>query len=723
MRIPFSQLRFSRDSVQTWGLQVRRFIQRRQEQDQWSFWSKTENGGPPRFGHLVGLRLARAPQHLEVMPYVVGRSRHVRPADAGDPFNRGGVEDMRAGGDVKYLLTSNLVLDATFNPDFGQVEVDPAVVNLSAFETFFPEKRPFFIEGAGIFSFGNFSCFFCSNVSSLESFYSRRIGRRPTGGDVAADAGKYADIPESSTILGAAKITGRTGGGFTVGLLDAVTNRMRARVVGFDGSRFRQTVEPLTNYFVGRLKHDYLNGNLVVGAIGTSVVRNLDTTFAKRLNRHSEMAGADVLYAWGNHTYSLMGSAALSSITGDSLAVLRAQTSSARYFQRPDRRLGHNGFFTDRLDSSATSLRGAGAYLRLAKDAGNWMWEAAANTRTAGWEVNDISFLRRTDYIWHSANVVRQWTKPTRWYRQLFLIGGGQQQFNFDGDLTDRQLQVFAELTSLGFWNWATMSIWRPSTFDDQRLRGGPVVRRPGTVFYALNLSTDSRRTLQLNANPNLGWDELGGHDANLSIGATWKAASNLRVDLSPSYEAGTDPLQYVTSASDSTAKAFYGQRYVLSSIKQRTLSLDTRIAATFTPTMTLEIYAQPFIASGHYFDYKEFVAPRTLSMSVYGRDRINPLRDARGADTAFVVDPDGAGPAAKFQFTNQDFNIRSLRGNAVFRWEYRPGSTLYVVWTQARQDVASFVGDFDLRRDRRALLAAHPDNIFLVKVSYWLGK
>ena len=308
LRIPLSQLRFSRDSVQTWGLQVRRFIQRRQEQDQWSFWRKTESGGPPSFGHLSGLRLARAPQHVEVMPYVVGRSRHIRPTTAGDPFNSGSEMDSRAGADVKYLLTSNLVLDATFNPDFGQVEVDPAVVNLSAFESFFPEKRPFFIEGAGIFGFGSFSCFFCSNVSSLESFYSRRIGRPPTGADLATDAGKYADIPESSTILGAAKITGRTDGGFTVGVLDAVTDRMQARVQRADGTRFTQTVEPLSNYFVGRLKRDYKSGNLVIGAIGTSVVRALDSAFATRLNKHSEMAGADLVYTWGNHTYSLMSS-------------------------------------------------------------------------------------------------------------------------------------------------------------------------------------------------------------------------------------------------------------------------------------------------------------------------------------------------------------------------------------------------------------------------------
>jgi hypothetical protein len=305
----------------------------------------------------------------------------------------------------------------------------------------------------------------------------------------------------------------------------------------------------------------------------------------------------------------------------------------------------------------------------------------------------------------------------------VFAIVGGQQQFNLDGNLTDRQLQGYLGYTSLGFWNWNALYMRRQGAYDDQILRGGPLVRHPGLDIYVLSMSTDSRRALRLEVSPSYVTDDIGGHDAALSASATWKPASNLLITFGPNYEAGTAPLQFVTSTDDPTATAFYGHRYVLSSIRQRTLSLDTRVAATFTPRMTLEIYAQPFIASGQYFDYKEFTAPRTLSTSVYGRDRgtITALRDKDGVDTAFVVDPDAAGAAAPFRFTNPDFNVRSLRGNAVFRWEYRPGSTLYVVWTQSRSDAVQ-LGNFDFPRDRRALLAAHPDNVFLVKVSYWLG-
>jgi hypothetical protein len=243
LRIPYSQLRFSRQEVQTWGLQVRRYMQRSHEYTQWSHWKKTEVGGPSRFGHLEGIHIGSVPKHLELLPYAVTRSRYIRPDAPNDPFNDGSRQDMRFGGDVKALLTSNLTLDATINPDFGQVEVDPATVNLSAFETFFEEKRPFFVAGSGIFNFGNANCFFCSNFSSIESFYSRRIGRAPQGAGLAYDAGQFADVPENSTILGAAKVTGRTSKGVTVGLLDAITRREVANVVTDDGSRLKQEVE------------------------------------------------------------------------------------------------------------------------------------------------------------------------------------------------------------------------------------------------------------------------------------------------------------------------------------------------------------------------------------------------------------------------------------------------------------------------------------------------
>jgi hypothetical protein len=723
IRIPLSQLRFSRDSVQTWGLQIRRFIQRNNEEDDWSFWRKNENGGPSRFGHLVGLRLAAAPKHLELLPYTVARERNVQSA-AGDPFNSGNRADARAGLDLKYLLTSNLTLDATFNPDFGQVEVDPANVNLSAFETFYEEKRPFFIEGAGVFDFGGFNCYFCSNVQSLDAFYSRRIGRAPSGASLAYNAGKYADVPDNSTILGAGKVTGRTSNGFTVGLMEAVTRRETARIAFDDGTRARQEVEPLANYFVGRIKRDYLGGNLVVGAVGTSVIRHLDATFDTMLTRHAELLGSDVLFTWAERTYSLQGNVALSSINADSIVIRAKQRASARYYQRPDRGAGLTGFFASGNDPSATSMRGGGAYMRVAKEAGDWRWETALNTRTPGFETNDYSFLTRADYFFANANVFRFWSKPTSWYRTLVFIAGGQRQQNYDGDVNDKQAQVFLSGTTPQFWNWRGFYLVRPPLMDDRLLRGGPVVQRPATWVTSGSVSTDSRHRLVLDGGGEYSRSAFGGWGLNYNVQARYRPASNVSVSLGPAWNDDRSNLQYVTAVADPTATTFAGTRYVLAGLRQKQLSMDTRLNVTFTPNMTLELYAQPFLASAHYDQFKEFNAPHAGSWSVYGRDRgtVTSIKGSAGLDSLFTIDPDGAGAAVPFTIDNPDFNYRSLRGNAVFRWEYRPGSTLYVVWTQMRSNQV-LNGDFQFGRDRTALFGAAPDNILLVKASWWIPR
>lgn len=723
IRIPLSQLRFSKDSVQTWGLQLSRFILRRNELDRWSYTSKTESGGPDRYGHLEGMHIGGSGgRTLELLPYVVGRTSHTAFAP-GDPFNNGSVQTSRVGLDLKYLLSSNLTLDATFNPDFGQVEVDPAVINLTAFETSFPEKRPFFIAGSGVFRFGSSNCFFCSNVSSLSAFYSRRIGRAPTGADLATGPAAFADVPDATTIIGAAKITGRTSGGITIGVLDAVTNRATARQQFADGSRGAQEVEPLTNYFVGRIKKDFLRGNLVMGAIGTSVTRQMDTTFAPRLNAHSEVFGADVQYTWDNRVYSLTGNLAVSSITGDPRDILVRQQSSARYFQRPDR-TPHDGFLSDRLDPTATTMRGGAAYGRLAKEAGDWRWETALNIRTPGFENNDIAFLQRTDYVWYNANIVRYWTKPTNWYRDLVVIAGGQQQSNFSGDLTDRQFQLFVNSTTLQFWNWDAFYLYLPRVMDDRILRGGPIALRAEQRFAQVDASTNSRSRISGSGGVGYASSELGGWGINAYVGVTWRPTSAVKVSFSPSWNDSQSILQYVQAVTDPTATAFYGRRYVLAGLRQKSVAMDTRLSVTFSPTMTLEMYAQPFVATGQYSDFKEFNAPRGLAFGIYGKDRgtITPTVGAGGVVTSYAIDPDGGGPAAAFTVSNPDFNFRSLRGNVVFRWEYRPGSTLYIAWTHSRSDSQPY-GDFSFGRDFDGLWTTRPDNIVLVKASWWINK
>jgi hypothetical protein len=738
MRIPYSQLRFSRDTLQTWGLQLWRFADRLNEQNMWSFRRRSESGGPAYYGHLEGISIRERPRQLEVLPYVVSRGQF-REGAPGDPYHRDRDMGINAGADLKYLLTSNLTLDATFNPDFGQVEVDPASLNLSAYETFYDEKRPFFVANRGAFGFGGLSCFFCSNVSGMSVFYSRRIGRPPQLNGFVGDQAEFADSPDDATILGAAKITGRTKSGYTIGVLDAVANRETARyVTTAGGPELEQQVEPLTNYFVGRVRKDLRQGATTVGAILTSTVRRLDDdpVLESNLRSNATAVGLDWSHAWRQRVYRWRGSVVASDVRGSPAAIAGTQESSTHYYQRPDREVDSDGLFTTRYDTLATSMRGYGLYSRLAKENGNWLWEVAQNWRSPGFEVNDLAFLSTTDYKWMNANLARQWTTPTSWYRNIFTSIGGQQQLNYDGDRTDLQGQFYYGMEFPNYWNFRSFYIHHPTTLDDRLTRGGPVVKRTGYDFYHLQTSTDPRQRAVFD----LSVEWARGIDADtrmfyVSPGMALKPMASVFIQLSPYYVSDEEAAQYVTSVEDPTAASFSGSRYVFSFIRTKTVSMNTRINWTLKPDLTLQLFAQPFFASGSYSGFREFEQPRTVRKLEYGRDvgSICPVRGADGMVTHYDFNPTVPGvncsltgaardAALPFNFSNPDFTVRSLRGTAVLRYEYRPGSTLFFVWTQQRSGDAAF-GDFDFRRDYRALWGDKPDNVFLVKATYWIGR
>jgi len=499
---------------------------------------------------------------------------------------------------------------------------------------------------------------------------------------------------------------------------DALTSILRARNIPF-------TVEPFTNYFVGRVAKDLRGGATVLRAMGTSVVRDASDPFiAGRLSRHSEAFGFGTDMWFRKRDFHLMAQVAGTQVTGDSTAILRLQRSSARYFQRPDRHNGGNGFLSDAYDSSLTSLRGFGAYARFARESGKLLWEISTNLRTPGFDNNDITFFSRADYWYMGANIFPQWTKPTTWYRQLFFIAGGQQQYNFDGDLTDRQGQAYGQIQLRNYWNLSSFVIYRTQVFEDRLTRGGPVVRRPSNYFTSIFANSDGRKSISAELNLGTGKNAEGARGYEVGLGVRLRPASNVQIRLSPFYGRFASSQQYVQAIADPTATAFSGYRYVMSDLKQEDLALNTRLNVTFTPTLTLELFAQPLLSSVDYSRFKEFDAPRTTRKSVYGEDigTIVAVRNTAGEVESYQIDPDGPGAAAQFHLDNPDFGFRSLRGNAVLRWEYRPGSTLYLVWTQDRSSFDPFSDRFDLSRDLDRLAAAKPNNIFLVKVSYWLN-
>jgi hypothetical protein len=712
MRIPFSQLRFQPGSTAPWGFQIERHISRLNEIDIFSFWKNNEQGGPARWGHIEGIgNPSKVPGRLELLPYVATQANlNGGEIDADDPFATKREGTARVGADLKYQVTSTLTLAATINPDFGQAEVDPASVNLSAFETFYDEKREFFIEGRDKFRFGSLWCFTCSNVSSLSMVSTRRIGRSPQGASYAYQNADYALVPDETTILGAAKLTGRTKAGWNVGMLNAVTAREKADMRIGD-TRMEQEVEPATNYFVSRVSRDMLSGNLQVGGIATSVFRGLsDDVLKQRLNKHSEGLGVDAEYWWKNRNYHFIAQTAMTNISGEPAAIERAQRSSARYFQRPDRDEGV------KLDPTATSLQGFGSYLRMAKEGGDYRWEASMNTRTPGFENNDIATLSKVDYMWLHGNVNRRWTKPGKYYRSAGLTVGGQREFNYDGDMIGGQVHLSTWVELPFYWEIGFYGNMRPDLMDDRATRGGPVVERAAERYMEYSLSSNSNKSVYFNAYHALSSVKDGGHSEAVGGTITWQPVSNVSVSMGPRFEKSAEEAQYVQTVEDATNTLFYGNRYVFSDLRSETLSMDTRVNVTFTPTMSLQLFAQPYISSNEFSSYKEYARPRAVDKLVYGQD----IGTISQTDRDITIDPDGAGAAAAFDFKDPDFTFRSLRGNAVFRWEYKPGSTLFLVWTQDRSS-EEIIGTFDFSRDRRALFTSPANHVFLIKLNYWL--
>ncbi len=485
LRIPFSQLRFSRGSDQVWGLRVARWIQRKNEMAMFPFVAKTETGLASRFADLAGIQDIAAPRRLELLPYVMGRGSYHTPNATGNPFDDGSAYFHGLGTDLKYGVSSNLTLDATVNPDFGQVEVDPAYVNLTAYEQELQERRPFFIEGGETFTFGGNGGGIVKFSDPPQYFYSRRIGHEPQGSTTSP--GRFVDMPEQTTILGAAKLTGKRANGWSVGLLEAVTPRTWATVADTAGPRSRDEVEPLTNYLVGRLRRDLGRGNTTIGVLGTAVHRDLDVAALDELRTAAYVGGLDFYHRWGHNTYTIAASVGGSVLSGSSAAMQEAQKSSNRYYQRPDAR-------SFAYDSTRTSLAGVSADLYLNKVAGTWNWSLGGGLLSPGFEVNDLGFQSRVDRRSAGAGVRRRWTHPGTLFRQAIVSLSHIQAWNYDGDPIQRSAALYSFGQFRNFWSGDLTFSYGARVLDDRLTRGGPLAAKPALSQGTLTLTTDDRK-------------------------------------------------------------------------------------------------------------------------------------------------------------------------------------------------------------------------------------
>jgi hypothetical protein len=663
-RIPLSQIRYPKASEHTFGLMIMRDIVRTSERDSWPVYRRSMSGIASQFGELTGLRGLGSPHRLEIAPYVVAKNVGVP-----QPNGFGRAQKQTIGGDLKYGLTSNLTVDATVNPDFGQVEADPAQLNLTAFETFLAEQRPFFLEGTGIFSFAG-------DASRL--FYSRRIGRAPQLAGLVSDP--TADISAATPILGAGKLTGRLASGTSLGALFALTGR---QAVG------PTMIEPQTEYGVFRASQDFRNGESGMGTMLTVVNRQLDDVAATILRREAVVGGIDGRHRFDNGRYSIAGSFATSLVRGSTEAIDGTQKNAVHLYNRPDAGLPY--------DSSRTSLSGTDLRLKADKVAGTFTYGGLYERLSPGFETNDIGFLSQADEQIAQAYASVQSTQPRAFWRNASAQFFQYNQFTANGLPTTNftEVYVFAELQ-----NRMTVSVdtWTDNilpAYCDRCARGGPAVRASPDVNMLINIGADPRQTIVPTFAAIYTVSDYGRSTLwRVRPYVTVRARSNLSWELGTRYQRNRNDTQWFENlgviGSDTT-------HYVFAHLDQELLSFTSRFNYTATTTMSLQLYAEPFLTTGRYFRVRELASPRAAAYD----DRYRP----------FPLPTDDA-----------SFNIKELHASAVARWEYRPGSTIFLVWTQGRDQEDRNPGSFAPTRDFRDLFGARPDNTFLIKASYWVN-
>jgi hypothetical protein len=715
-RIPLSQLRFARteDRALVWGINFGREIARHGE---WSWWSPvlpSVGGLVSQAGELHDLSAVRAPRRVEVVPYTLGRVT-AAPDDPGNPFYRSRDGAASIGADLRLGIGSNLTLSATINPDFSQVEADPSVVNLSALESFFAEKRPFFTEGSNIFGFG-----IGTDDGSGESlFYSRRIGRTPQRS--ARPAGGFADAPDATTILGAAKLSGRTASGWTIGFLNAITAEEEARLAIPGEPEWSEPVEPRTNYAVLSLSRDFDGGRSTLGILGTSVKRDLSDARFEFLRSSAWSLGINGRHRFLNDTWEASGYVAGSHIRGSENAIAAVQRAPGHYYQRPD--ADHLEF-----DPTRTSLSGAIANFWVGTLGGDGHWRGGfgGHLRTPGLEVNDLGFQGEADQILSFANLRYHQFEPKGRFRNVSIGLNPSIGWTFGGDRMWTQIGTFSNYELTSFWSGGHWAARRLASTTHGALRGGPSVRRDGGWFYSLWLNTDRRKSVTGSISLNGGVEDANGTwNASISTTASFRPSPQIDLSVGPRFGRATNTWQYV--GQPTTAEG--DPRYIVGRLDQNTVALTARLNYTISPTLSFELYAQPFISGG------EYSAFRTLG------DAHASTFDARFPELAgqaiafdshtgrYSADADGDG-AREISFTDPDFNFRQMRGNAVLRWEYRPGSTLFIVWNQARTAYLQGPSDeaFALGRDVDRLFNGDDSfptpvtNVLLIKLSYWIN-
>ncbi len=704
MKIPISQLRFNPEENNTWGFQAQRLIYRNDETVLWQPIARDASGWVNNLGLLTGLKDIKSKKTFDIIPYAVTSAESFE-SQAGNPFVTGSNYGINAGLDGKVGITNYFTLDFTINPDFGQVEADPSQVNLTAFETFFSEKRPFFIEGSNLFNyrlgFGD------GELGNENLFYSRRIGRSPQY-YYAPGENEYINAPEHTPIIGALKLTGRTNNGLSLGIMQSTTASQYAEIDNL-GDRSKILTEPLTSYFTARAVQELDEGNTSIGIIGTAVNRDINENHLDFLHTSAYTAGLDLKQYFADRSYMLVSTAYMSHVMGSKEAISRTQLSPTRYFQRPDAK--HLDF-----DPNKTSLTGAGGSLQLWKISGKLRIVGAVLAKSPGLETNDIGYLRETDNVTQVLWAGYRINEPIGILRSininanqwLFYTLGGEKK-NFGGNIN-----FWMQFNN--YWNLSAGFNISDDQLSTTMLRGGPSYLLPGNINPWLRISTDERKKISISTTSSYmnGFEDYR-VSYNNNVGITYRPLNTLHITLSPGYYKNNSEVQYVTTTTSDDNKI-----YVLGELEQSVTSLSLRINYTITPELSLQFWGQPFIASGSYSNFKKSTDTKAESFN----NRYYEYTDSEIAfnetTNSYEVFESG-NEEPDYKFRNPDFNVKEFLSNLVLRWEYQPGSTLFFVWSQTRDHYA-MDGNFNIQHDANQLFSDTPYNVFMLKFSYRIG-
>jgi hypothetical protein len=694
MKIPLSQLRFSSDQNQVWGLNVSRQYFRKNEFSAWNRIPVGAAGWVSEAGKLKGLKNIKPQKQIEIQPFVVTNLDHYEPV-LGNPYTDGSDFNLNAGLDAKIGVTNDLTLDVTINPDFGQVEADPAAINLDGFEIFNRDQRPFFVENKNIFDYR-----FARNQNNL--FFSRRIGRAPQVSPETADDA-FVDQPQNTTILGAAKFSGKTKNGWSIGLLESMTSKEFTEISS-NSNTSKSLIEPFTNYFVGRAQKDFNEKNTFLGGIFTATNRSI-TPEVSQLRKSAYSGGVDFKHQWKNRTYFIEANAVMSHVTGSKEAIKITQENLTHLFNRVD--ASHL-----EVDSNRTSLTGTGGHFGIGKAGGQrWNYNAGFKWVSPELELNDIGFLRSADQMIQYANLRYRTVKPTAVFRNFNIRFNQFTSFDFEGNYNRIQYELKGSGSFINNWGVDFGVAHKPRIFSNNVLRGGPRWRFSQENFQYFFVGSDQRKKL----NGVFGLIHSQAKENNFSLlklesELNFQPTNALNISLAPEYSISKSQTQYVTQSNYNSAT-----RYVLGTIDNHTLTASLRLEYTINPNLSIQYYGQPFISRGRYSNFKYVTNPiadrLTDRFQSYNSNQI----DLNGAN--FQVDENLDG-TIDYSFANPDFSYVQFNSNLVLRWEYIPGSELFLVWSQGVTSSTSPSNGL-FKGFETGVLDERPRNIFLIKATY----